>query len=142
TYRSGIDASHSPPQSTTADAMCCALGRVAALIQPAALVTYTSSGFTSLRAARERPAVPILSLTTDAAAARRLALVWGVHAVRVDQVDDVARMVRWANRIAVIEGFAGAGDDVVIVAGLPFGESGTTNLLHVSRISGGSAKPG
>ncbi|MEO5770567.1 MAG: pyruvate kinase, partial [Burkholderiaceae bacterium] len=135
-YRSGIDASHTPAQAGTADAVCCAMRQVAALIAPAALIAYTASGSTSLRAARERPVAPILSLTPHVATARRLALVWGVHAVLVDQVHDMSQMIKWANRIAVIEGFAGSGDDVVIVAGLPFGESGTTNLLHVSRMPG------
>ena len=135
-YRSGIDASHNPAEASTADAVCCAMRQVAALIAPAALIAYTASGSTSVRAARERPVAPILSLTPHVATARRLALVWGVHAVLVDQVHDMSQMIKWANRIAVIEGFAGSGDDVVIVAGLPFGESGTTNLLHVSRMPG------
>ena len=136
-YRAGIDASHTPADATTADAVCCALRRVAALIAPAATITYTASGFTSLRAARERPVAPILSLTPAVSTARRLALVWGVHAVLVDQIHDFGEMIRCANRTAVIEGLAGAGADVVIVAGRPFGEPGTTNLMHVSRIAGG-----
>jgi len=135
-YRSGIDASHTPAEANTADALCCSLRRVAALISPAALITYTDSGSTSRRAARERPIAPILSLTPELNTARRLSLVWGVHPVLVDRIHDVGEMVKWANRTAVIEGFAGAGSDVVIVAGLPFGERGTTNLLHVSRIAG------
>ena len=135
-YRRSIEAAQAPSEATTPDAVCSALSRIASVIAPAALVTYTASGYTSLRAARERPLTPILSLTPELATARRLALVWGVHAVLVDQVHDMAQMVRWANRIAVIEGFAGSGDDVVIVAGLPFGEPGTTNLLHVSRMPG------
>ena len=137
-YRAGIDASHTPAEATTADAVCCSLRRVAALIAPAATITYTASGFTSLRAARERPAAPIVSLTPQVSTARRLALVWGVHAVLVDQIHDVSEMIRCANRTAVIEGFAGAGADVVIIAGLPFGEPGTTNLMHVARIAGGN----
>jgi pyruvate kinase len=133
-YRAGIDATHDAALSTTADAVCASLRQVAALLAPAATVTYTSSGFTSLRAARERPAVPILSLTPDVVAARRMAMVWGVHAVLVDDVHDVGEMIECACRTARAEGFAKAGDDVVVVAGLPFGQSGTTNLLHVARI--------
>ncbi len=135
-YRSGLDASQPPTPPTTADALCSSLHRVAELIAPAALITYTSSGFTSLRAARERPAAPILGLTPLVATSRRLTLVWGIHPVLVDEVLEVGQMIKWANRIAVIEGYAGSGDDVVILAGLPFGESGMTNLLHVSRIAG------
>jgi pyruvate kinase len=63
-----------------------------------------------------------------------MAMVWGVHAVLVDDVRDVAEMIECACRTARAEGFAKEGDDVVVVAGLPFGQSGTTNLLHVARI--------
>lgn len=139
-YRSRLDAGHTPAQGNTADAVCCSLRRVAALIEPAALITYTDSGATSRRAARERPVAPILSLTPEPGTARRLSLVWGVHPVLVDRLHDVAEMVKWANRTAVIEGYAGAGSDVVIVAGLPFGEGGATNLLHVSRIAGAPSR--
>jgi len=134
-YRSGIDATHAAAEATTADAVCASLRNVAGLLSPAATVTYTSSGFTSLRAARERPAVPVLSLTPSVATARRMAMVWGVHAVLVDDVHDVAEMIECACRSARDEGFANPGDDVVVVAGLPFGQSGTTNLLHVARIA-------
>jgi pyruvate kinase len=133
-YRSGIDAAHTAAEATTADAVCASLRDVAALLSPAATITYTSSGFTSLRAARERPAVPILSLTPAVATARRMAMVWGVHAVLVDDIHDVGEMIESACRTARSEGFARPGDNVVVVAGLPFGHSGTTNLLHVSRM--------
>lgn len=141
-YRESIDAMQTAAQAataTTADAVCSSLRQVTALLASAAAITYTASGFTSLRAARERPASPILALTPNVATARRLTLVWGVHAVLVDQIHDVSEMIRWANRTAVIEGFAGAGDCVVVVAGLPFGEPGTTNLLHISHIAGSRA---
>ena len=134
-YRDGIDATHVPAPSTTADAVCASLRHVAALLAPAATVTYTSSGFTSLRAARERPVVPILGLTPDIATARRMSMVWGVHAVLVGNVSNVGEMIECATRTALAEGFAKPGDDVVVVAGLPFGLSGMTNLLHVARIA-------
>jgi pyruvate kinase len=59
-----------------------------------------------------------------------------VHAVLVDDVHDVGEMIERASRAAIAEGFARPGEDVVVVAGLPFGHSGTTNLLHVARCSG------
>ncbi len=62
-------------------------------------------------------------------------MVWGVHAVLLADVHDVGEMIERASRTAVSEGFAKPGDDVVVVAGLPFGRSGTTNLLHVARIA-------
>ena len=99
-------------------------------------MAYTASGFSALRASRERPATPILALTAHLATARRLALVWGVHPVPFEEVHDVAEMVEHAGATAVGRGFAAPGDVIVVIAGLPFGRSGGTNLLHVLRISG------
>ena len=90
------DAAYPEPSATISDAICCALRRVAGLLPVAAAVTYTSSGHTSLRAARERPAAPILSMTPSAAIARRLTLVWGVHSVLIEQVGSVDEVVRRA----------------------------------------------
>ena len=135
-WRAGLEASHTPAEANTPDAICCALRRVAALLDPAATVAYTSSGFSALRASRERPATPILALTAQPATARRLALVWGVHPVPFEEVHDVAEMVEHAGATAVGQGFAAPGDVIVVIAGLPFGRSGGTNLLHVLRISG------
>ncbi|MCK9985947.1 MAG: pyruvate kinase [Azoarcus sp.] len=133
-WRVGLDASHMPAQANTPDAICCALRDVTALLNPAATVAYSSSGFSCLRASRERPSTPILGLTPHLATARRLALVWGVHPVPFEDVHDVAEMVEHASAAVVTHGFAQPGDAVVIIAGLPFGRSGSTNLLHVVKI--------
>ncbi len=135
-WRAGLEASHTPAAANTPDAICCALRRVAELLEPAATVAYTSSGFSALRASRERPATPILALTLQVATARRLALVWGVHPVPFEEVHDLTEMVEHAAAAAQAHGFAQAGDVVIVVAGLPFGRSGSTNLLHVARIPG------
>ncbi|AMO23204.1 pyruvate kinase [Ramlibacter solisilvae] len=135
-YRAGIEAAHQPAQATTADAVCASLREVAALLHPAATITYTASGFSALRAARERPDVPLLSLTPSLDTARRLAMAWGVHAVRVDDdVHHVGEMLQRAGQAAQTEGFAGPGDHIAVVAGLPFGHAGSTNLLHVHRLT-------
>lgn len=133
-YRTVIDASHSAPQPTVADAICSSLRQTASLVPVAAMVTYTRSGYTSLRAARERPVVPVVSITPELPVARRLALAWGVHSVHVEHdVRDVPGMVETGCAVARSEGFAMAGDIVVIAAGMPFGQAGTTNLLHIAR---------
>lgn len=133
-WRPGLEASHTPAAANTPEAICCALRRVTALIEPAATVAYSASGFTCLRASRERPSTPILGLTPQLATARRLALVWGVHPVPFEDVHDVLEMVEHASAAVVTHGFARPGDDVVVIAGLPFGRSGSTNLLHVVQI--------
>ena len=134
-YRQLMDAAHTPAVPGAVDvaqAVCVAMHRVTTLLQAAAIVCYTSSGHTSLRAARERPEAPVLSLTPHIATARRMTLVWGVHSVSIQDVSTVAQMTAIACEVARRERFADTGQIVVTIAGMPFGESGTTNLLRVS----------
>lgn len=133
-YRQLIDASHSSarPSGDVAEAVCCAMRRAVALLQAAAIVCYTSSGHTSLRAARERPESPILSLTPRLSTARRLALVWGVHSVHTADVSDVDQMTARASEVARRDCFAEAGQFIVVIAGMPFGTPGTTNLIRIT----------
>ena len=134
-YRDVIDAAPGGREATVADAICASLRQVASLLPVAAMVTYTRSGWTSLRAARERPQAPVLSLTPNLEIARRLALAWGVHSVHcAGDVHNVDEMVADARATVRSEGFATPGDAIVIAAGMPFGTAGTTNLLHVAQV--------
>jgi pyruvate kinase len=133
-WRHELAAGHTPAQPNTPDAICCALRRVAELLQPAATVAFTSSGFSALRASRERPVAPILALTPQLATARRLALAWGVHPVPFDEVQDVGEMIAHATDAVLREQVARPGDTVVVIAGIPFGQPGSTNLLHVVHL--------
>ncbi len=133
-YRDLSDAQHPGPQPTTADAICEAMRTVAVTLPIVAVVTFTSSGFTTLRAARERPQAPVLSITPHIETARRLALVWGVHCVQSEDISRVSQMVNNACRFALGEGFAKGGEPLCIIAGMPFGTAGTTNLLHVAWV--------
>lgn len=133
-WRIGLEASHTAAQANTPDAICCALRRVTNLLEPAATVAFTTSGFSALRASRERPVAPILALTPQITTARRLALVWGVHPVPFDEAKDVVEMVEHATAAAVRLEFAQPGDTVVVIAGIPFGKQGSTNLLHIAQI--------
>lgn len=133
-YRRIMEASHPEPVATTADAISAAAAKVAEVLSAAAIVTYTSSGATARRAARERPVVPVLGLTAERKTARQLSLVWGVHCVHTTDIRSFFDMVEKAGRIARAEGFADIGEHVVITAGVPFGQSGSTNILRVARI--------
>jgi pyruvate kinase len=133
-YRGLMDAVHGEPEKTDADAITAAARQVAQTISAAAIVTYTTSGSTTLRAARLRPSVPILSLTENPATARRLALAWGVHGVVSEDVRDFADMVDKAAARALAEGFAQKGDRLVITAGVPFGTPGATNVLRIAWV--------
>ncbi len=139
-YRALLDANHEEARRTVADAVCAALRETAHIVSAKATITYTSSGFSAIRAARERPEAPILSLTPSVQTARRLALVWGVHSLHSTEAPDVNTMTDLACRAALHEDFAAAGDYVVIAAGVPFGQSGTTNLLRIARVGNGAGK--
>jgi len=138
-YRMIIDAARVEPERTTRDAISAAARQVAHTLDVAAIVTFTSSGSTTLRAARERPEVPIVSLTSDISVARRLALVWGAHCAVSGDVQSFSEMVSVALAKARQEGFAKPGERIVITAGVPFGTSGTTNILRVARLEADAA---
>lgn len=133
-YRAILESEHWQPQANAADAISAAARQVAHTVGASAIVTYTTSGATTLRAARERPDVPILGLTSDMRTARRLSLVWGVHSVHTGDVTSFASMVQKARAIAHREEYAGPGDKVVITAGVPFGTPGATNTLRIAWI--------
>jgi pyruvate kinase len=133
-YRTVTDAQHAEPRATSADAISHSLRQAAHIVSARATVIYTHSGSSSIRASRERPEAPILSLTPKLSTARRLALVWGVHSVLTNETTDINTMTDLACKTALEEGFAKVGDNVVIAAGVPFGQAGTTNMLRLATV--------
>ena len=134
-YRQLIEASQAAAEANARDvtqAVCCAMRRAAELLQADAIVSYTSSGRTSLRAARERPGSAILSLSPHLGTARKLALAWGVHSVHVADPASLDQLAPMATEVARSQGFTQPGRPIVILAGLPFGESGSTNMMRVA----------
>lgn len=133
-WRSTMDANHPEPESTSADAISAAARQVAATLSAAAIVTYTTSGSTTLRAARERPDVPIIGLTPNQGTARRLAVVWGVHSIYTSDAKDFEEMTSKAGQHVYFDGFAHPGERIIITAGVPFGTPGATNLIRIARV--------
>ena len=133
-YRAIIDAQRILPESTGADAISAAARQIAETLNLSAIVCYTSSGATGLRAARERPKTPVIALSPVPAMARRLALVWGLHCVISEDAIDEQDMVDRACRIAFREGFSQSGQRIIITAGVPFGTPGATNMLRIAFV--------
>ncbi|WP_306118750.1 MULTISPECIES: pyruvate kinase [unclassified Roseitalea] len=133
-YSGIINAQRSAPEATGADAISAAARQIAETLRLSAVVCYTSSGTTGLRASRERPNLPIIALSPVAETARRLALVWGLHCVVTEDAVDLDDMVDRACRIAFREDFAKPGDRVIISAGVPLGTPGATNMLRIAYI--------
>ena len=133
-WRTGLDAKRPAPEKSSADAIAAAAVQVAHTIGAQAIVAFTASGSTALRVAREKPDCPVIGLTTSLTVARRLAAVWGVHASTTDEVHSMTEATANAVKMARLEGFAKKGDEIVVVAGVPFGQAGTTNALRVARV--------
>jgi pyruvate kinase len=121
-------------RGTEADAITAAAKQVTQTLDAAAIVTFTTTGSTTLRAARERPDVPILGLTPDIKIARRMVLAWGVHPVETSHFQEFDGVVDSAIEVSKREKFAVVGQRLVITAGVPFGTPGATNLLRIVNV--------
>ena len=130
-YRSIIHALRPDAETTAPHAVAAAAGDLATAIGASAILVYTSSGVTASRVVRQRPDAPVLAFTPNDSVARQMALLWGVHSVRSPVMQSYEEMVDHARLAAVGEGFAQRGGRILVVAGIPFGQSGTTNNLRV-----------
>jgi len=133
-WRAVMDANRPEPEHSAADAIAAATRQVAHTIGAQAIVAFTSSGSTALRIARERPECPVIGLTPEITTAQLLAVVWGVPAVVSVVAVSMKKAVNKASRVAQAEGFAAIDDEIVVAAGVPFGQSGTTNVLRVAVV--------
>lgn len=131
-YKTMGDRRRTGHDATASDAITVAACQVADTISAAVIVTFTTTGSTTLRCARLRPMVPILGLTPKRETARRLALCWGVHSVLSEDIHSFREMVTKAAAEAKKDGFAKKGDPVVVTAGVPFGTPGATNILRIT----------
>jgi pyruvate kinase len=133
-YQAAIEAQRSAPEATTPDAIMAAVHEVTKTIHARAIVCWTKSGSTALRAARERSDAPIVALTPEIQTARKLSIAWGLHCVHTEDAQDLDDMVERASAFACLEGFAKSGDRIVITAGVPLGMPGATNMLRVAFV--------
>ena len=133
-YDDLVHALRTVPQPTGADAIAAAVHSIARTLQLSSIICYTATGSTALRVARERPGLPVIGLTPVLATGRKLAIVWGIHSVLTSDPANLADMVSKACQIAFEEEFAGAGDGVIITAGVPLGTPGTTNMVRMAYL--------
>ncbi|MGQ5719447.1 pyruvate kinase [Pseudochrobactrum asaccharolyticum] len=133
-YPSIVNNQRSEPEATGADAVSLAARQIATTLNLSAIICYTSSGTTGLRASRERPLTPIIALSPVVETARRLSLVWGLHCVVTEDAHDLDDVVNRACNIAYKEEFAKPGDRVIITVGVPLRTPGNTNMLRIAYI--------
>ena len=134
TYRSVLTAQRPEPENTVGDAIADAARQIAETLELSAIICWTSSGSTAIRVARERPKPPVVAITPNIATGRKLSVVWGVHCVVAEDAHDQDDMVDRAGSIAFRDGFAKAGQRVIIVAGVPLGIAGTTNMVRIAYV--------
>ena len=133
-YRGIMNAQRNDPEPTTADAISTAARSISETLAVAAIVSYTESGSTAMRVARERPNIPIITLTPIPATARRLALAWGQHCILTPNADNLEHMIDTACQFASSEGFAEEGQRIIITVGVPLGAPGATNMLRIAQV--------
>jgi pyruvate kinase len=133
-YTSILEAQRGEPEATGADAISAAARQIAETLKLSAIICYTTSGATGLRASRERPRTSIIVLSPTLRTVRRLSLVWGIHCVQTEDASNIDTMVDRAARIAFQQGYARPGDRIIVTAGLPFGTPGATNMLRIAYV--------
>ncbi len=134
-YLEMMETSRPDALNTSSDAITTAAYYVAQDVDAKLIVNYTMSGSTALRTARQRPEVPILCLTPNEDVARRLVLSYGVYPVHDEaKEDDFTGPARHAAKIAQDKEFLKSGDSFVMTAGMPFGVTGSTNILRIGEV--------
>ncbi|CAH0348954.1 pyruvate kinase [Sphingobium sp. CECT 9361] len=139
-YLDRLHFTETKPDLTTADALAEACSNIVPTVGASAIVCFTLSGSTVRRVSRERPAVRILALTPRQDTARKMGLLWGVHAVRTKDIGSFEEMIGKARRMALRHSLAEAGRKIIVLAGVPFGTPGSTNVIHVSNVRGDELK--
>ncbi|HNW16868.1 MAG TPA: pyruvate kinase [Sphingorhabdus lacus] len=139
-YHARVQFTKISADATTADALAASAAQIVQTIDTSAIICFTSSGSTARRIARERPMVPVLVLTSHIATARRLGLLWGAHSVRTKDIGSFEEMVAKGRRMALRHHLGTAGARIIIMAGVPFGTPGSTNVLHIVRLTGDELK--
>ena len=139
-YAARVHFIQTPADPTTSDALAQSAAKIAETVTTAGIIVFTLTGSTARRVARERPGVPMLVLTPSLKTARRVALLWGAHAVQTRDIGSFEEMIAKGKRMALRQGFGTAGAKLIALAGVPFGTPGSTNLLHVVTLTGDELK--
>jgi pyruvate kinase len=134
-YWSIVTSQGNAPEATGSDAIAAGAHQIADTLNLKAIAAWTYSGSTAFRIARERPNSTVIALTPSIDTARRLALVWGVHSIRTKDASNIDDMAFRACKFAVREGFSDVGERVIIVAGMPFGTPGATNMVRIAFVN-------
>lgn len=116
---------------TITDAIGQSVAHTALNLDASAIVTPTESGHTARMISKYRPKAPIIAVTANESTTRKLSLVWGVYPQTGDVAKSTDEMLDNSVDVALNTGIIKPGDLVVITAGVPVGECGTTNIMKI-----------
>lgn len=139
-HKAMLDARSKASEMTITDAISQSVNHTAMNLGVDAILTPTVSGFTARMISKYRPEAPIVAMTFDERVSRSLALVWGVETIVGELLYTTDDVLDEAIERGLATGYFKRGDRVIITAGVPVGESGTTNLLKVHVIGDVLAK--
>ncbi len=122
------------PCETVTDGICQAAASLAHDLKAKAIITATATGHTAFMAAMHRPESPVVAVTPDVATQRRLTLAWGVRPLLAPRGRNTDELIVNAIARAQEAGFVRPGDLVVVIAGIPAGVPGRTNLVKVEVV--------
>ncbi|AXF55943.1 pyruvate kinase [Salicibibacter kimchii] len=139
-YEEVLDNRTKESRATITNSISQAVARTAFSLDTSAILTATESGYTARLVSKYRPKAKILAVTSNIRVLRRLNLVWGVYPLLGEKVSTTDEMFDITVNEALKAGMAQHGDLVVITAGVPVGETGTTNIMKVHVIGEVAAK--
>ena len=118
----------------TEHAVAAAAVAAARMLHAPLIVCFTKSGFTVRVVSAARPPVPVLAATDREKTFRQLALQWGVMPMYADEPPRYDAMLDAARERILVHGYAREGDRVVVIAGVPFDQPGSTNMAKVEEV--------
>jgi len=121
-------------EKNTPDAVSSAACNIATTLSAAVMCCFSSSGATALRVARNRIHTDIIAISPSIKSCHQLTVSWGVNPVLNHDATSSDEMVEIASQVIKNHHMANAGDHFVVTAGVPFGQSGTTNLIRVETL--------
>jgi pyruvate kinase len=131
-----LDHSHFSEDRTVSDAVSSAVGNVADQVEARLIVVFTESGKTARKISRHRHKLPVIALSANETTLHSLNFSWGAYPHKIVSVRNFEEMLMTAKELAVSNRILplGKGEKYVISAGIPYGQSGSTNLVYVDKV--------
>lgn len=139
-YRAVVSTRRKEKQGNMTEAIGQAAAYTAINLNVKAVLAPTESGHTAKMIAKYRPGCPIIAITSSDACSRKLSLVWGIYPIIGERVNSIDEILQESVEESVKHKYVTHGDVVIITAGVPVGEAGTTNLMKIHVIGDMLAK--